>query len=158
MADSLVELLADDFKPAEYKDEYREAVLELIRAKLEGEEFVAAPEPEEAKPSVDLMAALKASVEAAQSKKGGGKSSSSSASIFAGPAFRRRRRPARTAKAATTAARNRRPRPRAGASRPPRASEAQPCRPATWPNTGTSGTSRAHRSRVNPGRAAGRDR
>lgn len=80
VADSLVELLADDFKPAEYKDEYREAVLELIRAKLEGEEFVAAPEPEEAKPSVDLMAALKASVEAAQSKKGGGKSSSSSSS------------------------------------------------------------------------------
>lgn len=71
VADSLVDLLADDFKPDQYKDEYREAVLALITAKLEGEEYVAAPEPEAAKPSVDLMAALKASVEAAQSKSGG---------------------------------------------------------------------------------------
>lgn len=71
IADSLVDLLASDFNPGEYKDEYREAVLALITAKLEGEEFVAAPEPEEAKPAVDLMAALKASVEAAKAKKDG---------------------------------------------------------------------------------------
>lgn len=70
VADALVDLLAEDFKPEDYRDEYREALMELISAKLEGKEMVAAPEPEPAKPGVDLMEALRASVDAARARKG----------------------------------------------------------------------------------------
>lgn len=69
IANALVDLLAEDFDASKYKDEYREAVLAMITAKLEGQEFVAAPEPKAAKPAVDLMAALRASVEAAKASK-----------------------------------------------------------------------------------------
>lgn len=72
VANALVELLAEDFQPEKYKDTYREALLALITAKLEGQELVTAPEPVEAKPAVDLMAALRASVEAAKARKDGG--------------------------------------------------------------------------------------
>jgi DNA end-binding protein Ku len=68
MAEALIDLLKDDFRPEEYKDEYREALQQLIDAKLEGQEIAA---PKVARPAkiTDLMSALKASVEAA--KKGG---------------------------------------------------------------------------------------
>lgn len=69
IATSLVELLEEDFDISRYKDDYREALMELIEAKLEGQEFVAPEEPEEAAPVVDLMAALRASVEAARARK-----------------------------------------------------------------------------------------
>lgn len=72
VANALVDLLAEEFEPEKYKDEYRDTVMAMITAKLEGKEMVTAPEPKEEKPAVDLMAALKASVEAAQSKKDGG--------------------------------------------------------------------------------------
>jgi DNA end-binding protein Ku len=72
MAERLVELLEAPFEPEEIKDHYRESLIELIEAKREGEEIKAAPEPKGK--VVDLMAALKASVEAARSsKKGGGR-------------------------------------------------------------------------------------
>jgi DNA end-binding protein Ku len=72
VAYALIDLLQDRFQPEEYHDDYREALLEVIQAKLEGQEVAVAPAPEAAKPAVDLMAALKASVEAAKSRKGGG--------------------------------------------------------------------------------------
>lgn len=75
VANALVDLLAEDFEPEKYKDEYRDAVMAMITAKLEGKEIVSAPEPKAEKPAVDLMAALKASVEAAQAKKEGGSTS-----------------------------------------------------------------------------------
>jgi DNA end-binding protein Ku len=71
IANALVDLLTEPFEPSKYRDEYREALLALITAKLEGRELVSAPEPEVAKPAVDLMAALRASVEAARAKKEG---------------------------------------------------------------------------------------
>ena len=63
MARSLVENLTEPWDPAAFKDEYRDALLELIDSKLAG--GVTAPEvlPEPA-PVVDLLAALKASVKA----------------------------------------------------------------------------------------------
>jgi DNA end-binding protein Ku len=71
MAASLVESMAGDFDPGEYTDNYREALQEVIEAKVEGREVV---EPEEAQPTsgnvVDLMAALRASVEAAKRSRG----------------------------------------------------------------------------------------
>lgn len=67
MAFSLIDLMTEDFKPAEFKDNYREALMEVIQAKLEGQEIVEAPTPHEGK-VVDLMTALKASVEAAKGR------------------------------------------------------------------------------------------
>lgn len=66
MAVQLVESLAADFEPSNYRDEYREKVLAMIEAKAEGNEVVAAPETGEPAPVVDLMAALEASLAAAK--------------------------------------------------------------------------------------------
>ena len=64
MAFTLIGMLEKPFAPGEYHDEYREALMAVINAKLEGVELAEAAEPETAK-IVDLMAALRASVEAA---------------------------------------------------------------------------------------------
>ncbi|MCY4616742.1 MAG: Ku protein, partial [Chloroflexi bacterium] len=66
MAFTLIGMLEKPFAPEEYHDEYREALMAVINAKLEGVELAEAAEPETAK-IVDLMAALRASVEAAGS-------------------------------------------------------------------------------------------
>ena len=71
MALALIEMLEAPFDPSQYKDGYREALMEIITAKLEGEEVVT-PEAPTAQPAVDLMAALRASVEAAKARKEGG--------------------------------------------------------------------------------------
>lgn len=76
MAHALIDMLREPFDAANYKDEYREALLEMIRAKVEGEEVAVPEAPAAEKPAVDLMAALKASVEAAQKRKGEGAESS----------------------------------------------------------------------------------
>ncbi len=68
MAFTLIELLKKPFDPSEYRDHYREALAQLIEAKLEGKEVVSAPAAREAG-VFDLAEALKRSVEAA--KKGG---------------------------------------------------------------------------------------
>jgi DNA end-binding protein Ku len=62
MAKSLVENLSDAFKPEKYDDQYRKELLDLIRAKAEGQPL---PEPQEEEGGevVDLMAALRESVE-----------------------------------------------------------------------------------------------
>jgi DNA end-binding protein Ku len=65
MAEQLIEAMTGEFDPAAYKDEYREALLQIIEAKVAGEETVAVPEAEPATNLVDLMAALEASVKAA---------------------------------------------------------------------------------------------
>jgi DNA end-binding protein Ku len=69
MAAALIEMLRKPFDPEEYKDEYREQLMAMISAKLEGGEVVTGEESMPAAASVDLMAALKASVEAAKSRK-----------------------------------------------------------------------------------------
>ena len=65
MAEKLIEAMTGEFDPAAYKDEYREALMQVIESKIEGHEIVAAPEPAEGTKLVDLMAALQASVKAA---------------------------------------------------------------------------------------------
>ena len=62
MAKSLVENLSEPFDPEKYDDTYRKELLELLRAKAEGTEL---PEPAEdgGGEVVDLMAALRESVE-----------------------------------------------------------------------------------------------
>jgi DNA end-binding protein Ku len=69
MAKTLIESLADSFDPDRYQDNYKEALMKVVQAKIEGEETVAAPEVEAAPKVMDLMEALKASVEAAKKAK-----------------------------------------------------------------------------------------
>lgn len=70
MAKLLIGQLEGEFDPAAYSDSYREALLEVVEAKLAGTAM-----PEQAETSapagdvVDLMAALKASVEAAKQRR-----------------------------------------------------------------------------------------
>jgi DNA end-binding protein Ku len=75
MAGNLIESLSGDFEPGEFHDDYRAALEELIEAKVEGQEIVA-PTAGKADTGavVDLMAALRASVEAAKSRQAGGSS------------------------------------------------------------------------------------
>jgi DNA end-binding protein Ku len=68
MALSLVEMLQEPFEPKKYSDDYRTALLDLIEAKRNGQEIVAPPETPMPQ-TVDLMAALKASLEAAKKGK-----------------------------------------------------------------------------------------
>ena len=69
MAEQLVEAMTETFDPSRYKDEYREALLQVIEAKIEGQE-IAAPAPvEESTSLVDLMKLLEASVKAATDQK-----------------------------------------------------------------------------------------
>lgn len=68
MAESLIDLLADEFHPENYKDEYREAVLDLIEKKAEGEEIKDQPEQKSEVQVIDLMEALKRSIASAQGK------------------------------------------------------------------------------------------
>ena len=49
MAKALIESLADTFDPSRYKDEYREAVMKVVQAKVEGEVIEAPPTPQPAK-------------------------------------------------------------------------------------------------------------
>ncbi len=65
MAKALIESLADSFDPSRYKDDYREAVMKVVQAKIEGEVIEAPAAPQTAK-VMDLMEALRASVDAAK--------------------------------------------------------------------------------------------
>jgi DNA end-binding protein Ku len=70
MARQLVESLAvEKFEPEKFRDEYREQVLDLISRKAAGEEIVAEPVVEAPAKVLDLVAALEASLERAQSAK-----------------------------------------------------------------------------------------
>ena len=86
MANTLIELLRKPFEPEEYQDHYREALSQLIEAKLEGRDVVKAPAARETQ-VIDLADALRKSVEAARK---GGKPKPATKSAT--------RRPARTAR------------------------------------------------------------
>ena len=64
MAQSLIDALAAPFEPAKFKDNYRETLRTMIDAKIAGEEVVAAPQSEEVGPVIDIMEALRSSLEA----------------------------------------------------------------------------------------------
>jgi DNA end-binding protein Ku len=72
VAGTLVDALEERFDPAKYHDHYREALLELIASKTQGRQVVVPEGEAAAAPVTDLMAALRASIEAAQRRKGGG--------------------------------------------------------------------------------------
>lgn len=68
VAESLIEMMTADFDPERYRDGYREALWQVIEAKVEGREVIQ-PEgavPRRPGPTPDLLAALRASVDAAK--------------------------------------------------------------------------------------------
>ncbi|MGI9542024.1 MAG: Ku protein [Cyclobacteriaceae bacterium] len=64
---TLVETMTKSFADIEMKDQYREALKEMIWAKIDGKEVVAMAE--EDRPVVDIMTALKASIDQAKEEK-----------------------------------------------------------------------------------------
>ena len=71
MARQLIQQLSAEFNPDEFADEYRVKLEEMVQAKVEGAEVTIAAQPEEEPTKVvDLMEALKASVEEAKKRKG----------------------------------------------------------------------------------------
>jgi DNA end-binding protein Ku len=75
MANSLIDMMKADFNPDEYQDHYREAVQEMVEAKLKGKETVKTSAPKGGK-VLDLMDALQASLERASGSKRNGKAQS----------------------------------------------------------------------------------
>lgn len=71
MAFALIDMLHEPFDPDRYKDEYRDVLMNMITTKLEGGEVVVASEDEAPAQTVDLMAALRASIEATKARKSG---------------------------------------------------------------------------------------
>ncbi len=72
MAKQLVGAMTAEFDPSQYKDEYREALQQIIEAKVDGKETVEIEAPEEGGKLIDLMAALEASVNAAKAARDAG--------------------------------------------------------------------------------------
>ena len=70
MASQLIDAMTGEFDPSQYRDEYREALMQIIEAKVEGRETVEVEPAEEPTKLVDLMAALQASVNAATASRG----------------------------------------------------------------------------------------
>lgn len=69
MARSLVESLSEPtFDASRFQDEYQQALMQVVNAKIEGAEVVTVPEAQ-APPVQDLMEALKASVDAAKKQR-----------------------------------------------------------------------------------------
>ncbi len=101
MAASYIDTLRGEFDPDQYHDEYRQALEQVVEAKAAG---VPLPETEEEEPEgaevVDLVAALRASVEAAKARRAGGEPAKKALAKQAAPA---EKAPAKKAAAAKKA-------------------------------------------------------
>ena len=64
----LIDSLTTTFDKVDFEDRYRDALLELVEQKVQGKEIVKMDDGEEDKPVVDIMVALKKSIEAAKKK------------------------------------------------------------------------------------------
>jgi DNA end-binding protein Ku len=69
MARQLIDQLSGEFDPAVFEDSYRHRVEEAIEAKIEGNEISVAPVEAPSEKVVDLLEALKASVDQTKAKK-----------------------------------------------------------------------------------------
>jgi DNA end-binding protein Ku len=80
MAESYISALSADFEPDEFHDDYRGALEEVIQAKVAGREIKAPEEqPRDTGQVVDLMEALRRSVDEAKARRGEGGGRSGSA-------------------------------------------------------------------------------
>lgn len=96
---SLVESMASSLKELDLTDRYRDALREMIDAKIAGREIVTAPDEE--KPVVDIMTALKQSIEQTKAKKkpmerarGTEKKAATAAAVEARPAAKAKKKAA----------------------------------------------------------------
>src|SRR5215469_986190 len=116
MAESLIESMTLDFDPDEYHDSYREALQELVTAKVEGREVM---QPQEAGPSEEepssLADALRASLAAAKS----GRPATPEAGSSKGRTTKAAPAKASTAKASTAKSGT----PKSGSRKPAKAAE-----------------------------------
>lgn len=69
MAKQLIASLTEDFDASQYHDTYRERVIEAVEAKVDGQDVTITEEAEDEAPVVDLMAALRQSVERAEERR-----------------------------------------------------------------------------------------
>jgi DNA end-binding protein Ku len=105
MALSYIDTLKGDFDPSQYHDEYRQALEKVVEAKAAGIPIPEAEEEEaEGAEVVDLVAALRASVEAAKKRRAGGGSTAEETSASKGDGKPTKKAPAKKApaKKATT--------------------------------------------------------
>ena len=87
MAQMLIETLAGDFDPAEFEDDYADAVQAVVKAKIEGGEVQRTETSAKTGGEVvDLLAALQRSVEAAKSSRGEGEAPAKAPAKKAAPA------------------------------------------------------------------------
>lgn len=68
VAHQLIEALASKFEPEKYHDTFQENLKQLIQARLEGKEVTEIEKPRRPEPVVDLMAALKQSLDKMEKK------------------------------------------------------------------------------------------
>ena len=99
MAEQLVASMTGDFSADDYKDDYRQALMAVIEAKVAGEQPVAATKAEPTK-ITDLMAALEASVAAAREGRSSGAASAAAGKAAGGKASNGKGAKAAAAKAA----------------------------------------------------------
>ena len=68
MATQLIDRFSGKWRPEKYEDSYRQRLLEVVKAKRKGKEVHVEPAEKQEEPE-DLMAALRASLDAAQSRR-----------------------------------------------------------------------------------------
>ena len=156
MAASLIESMTVDFDPDEYHDNYREALQELVDAKVEGRELVQPEGPAEAAEPTSLADALKASLAAArQAPRQAGEVTAAVKEPRPGHRGRHEGPPAGTARSGGGERQGRRPARRAraaptGAAPAGAASSASRTRAGTAEGTGRARTASRRRPRTTP--------
>jgi len=100
----LVESMTGPWKPTEFRDTYTDRVQALIEAKRKGNEVEIADEAPAATSAVDLMSALRASVEAAKQRRGGSPKAAKKTAKKAGKTATKARKTAKKAAPAKNAA------------------------------------------------------
>ncbi|MFF1821445.1 Ku protein [Kribbella sp. NPDC058245] len=105
MASSYIDTLRGEFDPEQYHDEYRTALEQVVEAKAAGVPLPADSEDEETEGAevVDLVAALRASVEAAKARRAGGGDAPAKKTAAKSPAKKAAAEPKKTAAKKTAA-------------------------------------------------------
>ena len=99
---SLIESMSDKWDPSRYEDRYRARVEEVIEQKLQGEEIVTGRRPESDTNVVDLMEALRRSVDKVRDTRKGGSAESNGSNGTRESAGKKRRSAAKPAAATET--------------------------------------------------------
>lgn len=71
LAETLVESLLTPFEEVDFQDRYKDALMEIVNEKIDGKQIVNISDEKEDRPVIDIMDALKASIEQAKTVKKG---------------------------------------------------------------------------------------